>query len=270
MSSNRYQRTGVMLRDLLDNGAVVRLLGFLHRRIMRRSGLRFTRPGVACAATTGLALAACSGPLSTLDTAGPAAASIATLWWVMLAGATLLFVLVAALLLAAFVLPGAGARTRPLVWLAGGGLVLPGVVLTPLLFYALWSGERLLAHPLPGAIRIEAEARQWQWTFTYFDAASGTRASQNVLHVPAGRPVDLRITSVDVIHSFWVPRLAGKIDAIPGHTNVLRVIAERPGLYRGVCAEFCGTGHTGMEVLVEAHPADEYAGRIARLAESAP
>jgi len=231
---------------------------------MRLPAFRFTGPAVAA---VGLTLAGCTGPLSTLDTAGPAAASIATLWWVMLAGAMALFALVVALLLAAFVKPGSGAGTRPLLWLAGGGLVLPAFVLTPLLFYALWSGERLLAHPLSGAIRIEAEARQWQWTFTYPDAAGGPRSTVNVLHVPAGSPVDLRITSADVIHSFWVPRLAGKIDAIPGHTNMLRVVAERPGFYRGVCAEFCGTGHTGMEVLVEAHPPDEYAARLVRLAE---
>ncbi len=184
----------------------------------------------------------------------------------MLAGSAVLFVLVAVLLAAAFLTPGRGAGTPPLVWLAGGGLVLPALVLAPLLFYALWSGERLLAHPAADTIRIDVEARQWQWTFTYPDAEGGPRAALNVLHIPAGRVVELRVTSADVIHSFWVPRLAGKIDAIPGHVNRLRISAERPGIYRGVCAEFCGSEHTRMEMTVEAHPEPDYAARLSALA----
>lgn len=234
---------------------------------MQKPPIRFGR---AVAAGAALSLTGCSGPLSTLDPAGPAAASIAALWWVMLAGAAALFGLVTVLLLAAFVKPGMGARTPAQLWLTGGGLVLPGIVLTPLLLYALWSGERLLAHPAGDAIRIDAEARQWHWTFTYPDAEGSARTSAGVLHIPANRAVDVRVSSTDVIHSFWVPRLAGKIDAIPGHVNVLRLSAVRPGVYRGVCAEFCGVGHTGMEVVVEAHPPEEYAARLARLAERRP
>ena len=119
----------------------------------------------------------------------------------------------------------------PARWIVLGGLVLPAVVLMPLVAYGLVAGERLL--PLPGDAppRIEAEGRQWGWTFRYPDHGGVTTG--NVLHLPAGVPVDIVVTSADVIHSFWIPRLAGKIDAVPGHVNVLRIQADEPGRYDG-------------------------------------
>lgn len=227
---------------------------------MPRRRAKFTAVFVAGLAAT---LGGCRGPLSTLDPAGPAAGAIAELWWVMLIGATVLFAGVMALLLWTFLKPGAGASLSPRLWLVGGGLVLPGLVLAPLLVYALFTGERLLAHPgAPDVLAVEAEARQWQWTFRYIDGNGNRRVSDNTLHIPAGRPIDVRVTSVDVIHSFWVPRLGGKIDAVPGHTNVIRLSASQPGTYRGVSAEFSGVGYTHMEFNVEAHPADAYADRL--------
>jgi cytochrome c oxidase subunit 2 len=198
------------------------------------------------------------------------AASIATLWWVMLIGATAILVLVLVLLGLAFVRPGIGARIPAQRWLVGGGLVLPGLVLPPLLVYALVTGERILPHPDTDILRIEATAEQWQWRFAYPDAKGGTRHSVDVLHLPAERWVDLHITSVDVIHSFWVPRLAGKMDAIPGHTNVLRLSAAAPGTFHGRCAEFCGLGHTGMGVQVEVHAPGAYADMVARRTTQLP
>jgi cytochrome c oxidase subunit 2 len=230
---------------------------------MRKTRARFTAVFVT---GSSLALTGCSGPLSTLDPAGPAAASIAQLWWVMLIGATALFALVMALLAWTFLQPGAGANTRPRIWLIGGGLLLPALVLIPLTGYALLTGERLLAHPLAAnVLRIDVEARQWQWSFRYPDADGGARVSVNELHIPVDRPVDLRVTSRDVIHSFWVPRLGGKIDAIPGHTNVIRLSASQSGIFHGLCAEFCGTDHTHMNFRVEAHPAEAYEPRLGQL-----
>ena len=183
----------------------------------------------------------------------------------MLAGAVVLFGLVMVLLLWAFVRRSA-APDRPKLWLAGGGLVLPVMVLMPLLGFGLLTGERLLAHPRAAEVtRIEVEARQWQWTFRYPATAGGTRVSVNELHLPVGRPVDLHVTSPDVIHGFWIPRLGGKIDAIPGHINVIRLSADQPGSYHGVCAEFCGGGHTAMDFRVTAHADDSYQDRLAEL-----
>ena len=189
----------------------------------------------------------------------------------MLIGAFLLFAGVMGLLLWTFLKPGAAASLSPNFWLIGGGLVLPGIVLTPVLIYALFTGERLLAHPgADNVLRVDAQARQWQWSFSYPGAENGPRASVNVLHIPAGRPVDVRVTSTDVIHSFWVPRLSGKIDAIPGHVNVIRLSALQPGIYHGVSAEFSGSGYTNMQFTVEAHPAASYADQLRRLTQETP
>ncbi|WP_246018381.1 cytochrome c oxidase subunit II [Pelagibacterium montanilacus] len=201
-------------------------------------------------------LGACSGPLSALDPAGPAASSIATLWWTMLVGAALLFLLVMGLLLAVYIRPGFGSRLAGTRWMLYGGLVMPTVVLTALVVYALVLGERILAHPDPRVQRVSAHGVMWDWRFSYPDNPGA--APTDELHIPAGEPVDVLVTSGDVIHSFWVPRLAGKIDAIPGHENIVRITADRPGTYRGVCAEFCGLGHTDMRFTIIAHEPDDY------------
>ena len=206
--------------------------------------------------------------MSTLDPAGPAAERVATLWWVMLAGATLLLVGVTALALWSMRERREGGKVSVRWHLWGGGLALPLTVLAALLAYAFaleWrahetssgGGERL---------RVEAVARQWAWDFAYPDAPGGPLRVGDRLHIPAGRPIEVAITSLDVIHSFWVPRLAGKRDAIPGRVNVLMIEAERPGVYSGVCSEFCGEGHAGMTLTVEAHPPDDFPSVLADLA----
>ena len=204
-------------------------------------------------------LAGCNGPLSTLDPSGPAGASIATLWWVMLVGAGVLFVLVIRR-------PGWGSSVSPGRWIVLGGLVLPAVVLLPLVAYALVTGERLL--PLAGGAppRIEAVGRQWVWTFRYPD--HGGVETENVLHMPAGIPVDIVVTSRDVIHAFWIPRLAGKIDAVPGHVNRLRIQADQPGRYAGQCNEFCGLGHAGMRFDVIVYRPEDFAAALAQATAS--
>jgi len=136
-------------------------------------------------------------------------------------------------------------------WIIGLGLVFPVIVLSALLAYGLVIGERLLPRPGPEVVTVEAEARQWAWRFSYPGLPG--RETENVLHIPAGIPVDVRITTLDVIHSFWVPRLAGKLDAIPGHVNVLRIEADAPGDYAGVSAEFSGAGYSTHDFTVIAH-----------------
>lgn len=206
------------------------------------------------------ALAGCSGPLSTLDPQGPAAASIATLWWVMLAGSTVLFTMVMVLFALVVFRPGWGGRVTGARWIVLGGLVLPAVVLIPLTGYALFAGERLLPLRAENPVRIEAEGSQWTWTFRYPD--QGGVVTEGVLHLPAGEPVDMIITATDVIHGFWVPRLAGKIDAIPGHVTRLRLQADAPGILEGLCAEFCGLEHTSMRFDVLVHDAHDYAAAL--------
>ncbi len=206
--------------------------------------------------TTPLMLAGCEDRLSALHPAGPAAALIATLWWVMLAGAAAILVLVLVLLALAFRRgggPSAGDSRGEAVWIKGLGLGFTMTVLAALTAWGLWIGERLLPRPGPGVVAVEAQGRQWAWRFTYPDAPG--RVTEGALHIPAGRPVDVRITSADVIHSFWVPRLAGKLDAIPGHVNVLRIQAWAPGEYAGLGAEFNGPGYRRHHFTVVAHDA---------------
>lgn len=207
--------------------------------------------------TTALALAGCEGALSTVDPGGPAARAIATLWWVMLTGAALIFALVMALVALAFrkraPAPAPDEARHERLWVVNLGIAFPVVVLLALLGYGLVVGERLLPRAGPDVVKVGAEARRMAWTFTY-EAVPGL-ATENVLHIPAGRPVDVSVTTADVIHSFWAPRLAGKIDAIPGHVNVLRIEADAPGIYAGRSAEFSGPGYDHFAFTVVAHDA---------------
>jgi cytochrome c oxidase subunit 2 len=132
----------------------------------------------------------------------------------------------------------------------------------PLLVTLVWT-VAVLAHvgPVPRhpALTIDVEARQYWWDAAYSgntpDLAFHTA---NEIHVPVGMPILLRLSSSDVIHSFWVPRLAGKMDVIPGQTNLVWLQAERPGRYRGQCAEFCGFQHAHMAFEVVAEPLDSF------------
>ena len=209
------------------------------------------------------ALAACDGPRSTLDPAGPGAAQVAILWHVMLGAAAVLLALVCALAVLPFVKRGAGARVPERVWLWGGGLALPALGLAALMTYA-FAIEARAVRP-EGAMRVEASARQWAWTFAY-PGEPGAPVTDDVLHIPAGEPVAISVTSEDVIHSFWVPRLAGKRDAIPGRASVVTIRADAPGTYAGVCGEYCGTGHAIMTMTVIAHPPEEFAAALAEAA----
>jgi cytochrome c oxidase subunit 2 len=205
-----------------------------------------------------LIVGGCAGPLSTLDAAGPAAGDIATLWWAMLAGAAMLTLLVLALLALAFRRRGHSGPGGEALWIGWLGLAMPSAVLLALLGYALTLGERSLPHPVPGLIAVEATGHQWYWTFRQ-PGATGAISTRGMLHIPAGQPVDVHVASADVIHSFWVPRLGGKMDAIPGQVNVLRIQADAPGVFEGLCAEFCGLDHAANRFGVIAHDAAGWA-----------
>ncbi|WP_245749616.1 cytochrome c oxidase subunit II [Palleronia marisminoris] len=192
--------------------------------------------------------------MSTVDPAGPAARTIATLWWVMLVGASVIFGFVMVLLVLAFRKHDDAPRER--LWIVKLGLVFPIAVLLALLAYGLFVGERLLPRQGADVVSVKAEGRMWAWRFSYADVEG--RTTQGVLHIPAGVPVDVAVTSVDVVHSFWVPRLAGKLDAIPGHVNVLRIEADEPGTYHGRSAEFSGEGYDQFAFTVVAHDDAEW------------
>ncbi|WP_295853593.1 cytochrome c oxidase subunit II [uncultured Xylophilus sp.] len=212
-------------------------------------------------------LAACDtrGPLSTLAPAGPGAAEIAWVWWAMCIGAAVVTAGMTALALWAVYRPTGGTLRSPRALLVGGGVLLPLAAIAAVLAIGGRSGDALRVRGEPGVLRIEVTAHQWWWEAAYPDAAGGPRHTAGVLHIPAGRPVDIGVRSADVIHSFWVPRLGGKIDAVPGRRNTVRLQADAPGTYRGQCAEFCGLGHARMAFVVEAHAPNVFDARLAAL-----
>lgn len=145
-------------------------------------------------------------------------------------------------------------------WIIGGGIALPTLSIAALIVFGSPAGLHQLAIPADrgaGAapLRVNAIGHQWWWELHY--PTSGVRL-KNELRLPVGRPVDIHTGSSDVIHSFWVPRLGGKIDAIPGHTRVVRLQADQAGTFRGQCAEFCGRGHAHMTMTVHAMPPAEF------------
>lgn len=201
--------------------------------------------------------AGCAGPLSTLDPAGPAADGILRIFLVLLAIAIVSYVLILGLF--AFTFKAARSRRVPVrLLLVGGGLAFPLTALAGVTIYGVVLGERITAAGLRPALRVEAVAERWRWRFERA-TAGGRDIRHDVLHIPAGADVEIVLTSPDVIHSFWVPRLGGKVDAVPGMRNRTVIRADAPGRYHGVCAEFCGNGHTGMSFTIEAHDTRSWA-----------
>ncbi|HEX2542929.1 MAG TPA: cytochrome c oxidase subunit II [Caldimonas sp.] len=199
-------------------------------------------------------------PPAVLDPAGPYAGSITTLAWALFAiGLGVTLIVLAALWIALFGKPALKARLGGVatIWIAG--IAFPALVLTALLVWGL-SLTRELSAPIRGdEMRIRVTGLMWWWRVDYLDAQQRTvLVDANELHIPAGRPVVLELTSEDVIHNFWVPRLSGKLDMIPGRTNLLRLQADRPGVFGGLCAEYCGGPHALMGLQVVAHEPGEF------------
>lgn len=193
------------------------------------------------------------GIQSTLDTAGDAAQSIERLGLVLLIGASVIFLLVIGLLLyGVWSAPKGVAQRR---WVIGGGLVFPIAVLSGLLSYTLVISNELTSRTQRNSPEIRIVGKRWWWEVRYRQAnGMGEIASANELHLPVGRPVELALSSADVIHSFWAPSLTGKMDMIPGRVNRLTLEATRPGVFRGQCAEYCGAQHALMAFYVIAEP----------------
>lgn len=129
-------------------------------------------------------------------------------------------------------------------WIIGGGILLPLISVTAILTFGIPAGQRIqLLDPDDAPLVVEAIAHQWWWEFRYPDLEITTA---NHLVLPVGRTIEIRGSSPDVIHAFWIPRLGGKIDLVPGRINSRRLKATSTGSMRGQCAEFCGTGHAHM------------------------
>ena len=237
------------------------------------STLRF--PKLAAFASL-FALAGCRTAESTFNWRGPAAHRISNLSWAM----TILFLVTTFIMWALFAIAfyrrrGSLAEHEPVesgggeMWIAIGGTAIPLIVLTTLFVVGLallhdfpihgmrnGLSQAQMAQAMKPEIRITGY--QWWWKMEYLnDDPSKDFVTANELHLPAGRPVNIEVEAGDVMHSFWIPALHGKVDLIPGQPNYIRLIASQTGTYTGQCAEFCGAEHARMRLLaVVQTPAD--------------
>lgn len=209
-------------------------------------------------------LSGCAGPLSFFGATGDQAARIEVMGWVLILGFGVIWVAMIALGLAVMIWPHRFARFSQRAWLIWGGLVLPSVVMVPLFIWAVVETEVLRRYGDDTRV-IRAEAFMWGWEFTYPEAPG--RPTRDLLYLPADEPVVIEIRSRDVIHSLWIPQLAGKMDAVPGHVTTLPLTARQPGLIEGQCAEFCGLRHTEMRFVVDVQTGDAHAAAMAGLTD---
>ena len=209
-------------------------------------------------------LGACGGAQSALDPRARQAAETAGLFEWMAIGAAAIWATVMLIAVLAVLRPpvrgGARQADRLIVF---GGVVFPTVVLAGL----LTAGLRLLPDwsDSPARLQVEVTGEQFWWRVAYRrDDLPAPVRSANEIHLPAGEPVEFVLGARDVIHSFWIPSLAGKVDMVPGRETRLLVEDPQPGVYRGVCAEFCGTGHAQMAMQVVVHPPEAFERWLAR------
>jgi cytochrome c oxidase subunit 2 len=218
------------------------------KRARMRAAYAACLAGIAGTATASIA---------TLDAQGPQARRIADLSLLLYGSAAAIFLVV--LILAALALfgpPQLRARLARRSMVIGGGIVFPIIALSALMIHVF--GDTLGREEPSPALSIDVIAEQYWWRIRYGDARSVAFETANELHIPIGREVELRLHSADVIHSFWVPGLHGKLDMIPGRVNALRIQADKTGVSRGQCAEYCGTQHARMALTVHAQTAEDF------------
>lgn len=206
------------------------------------------------AAVMAAPLAGCTElPLqSALHPSGSDATVIADMAWWLIGGATAIFAGVMILVVAS--LRDGRRPVRPTVWLLGAGVAFPVAVLSALLFYSLLRSQQLLTPMSQNALVVSVTAKMWWWEVRYRNPATGKDiVTANEIRLPAHRDIYFALTSDDVIHSFWVPSLAGKVDMLPARITRLRVRTGAPDVLRGQCAEYCGEQHAKMalHVIVE-------------------
>lgn len=190
-----------------------------------------------------------------LTPAGPAAQAIADISWLLFLGGTV--ILAGVMLLLAWALRRRAPSLRARWWIFGGGFLFPAVALAALFAYTLPYSSAWRPVPPPGALVVSVTAHMWWWEVRYESA--GTRiTTANEIRIPVGRPVYLALASSDVIHSFWVPVLGGKMDMVPGRLQHLLLSADKPGVYRGQCAEYCGDQHALMALHVVAEAPETF------------
>jgi cytochrome c oxidase subunit 2 len=186
----------------------------------------------------------------------------------MAVGATAVWLIVMGLGIYALVWPGKASPRTAAFYLIGGGTLFPTIVLAALLMVGLSLLPAQLAPAPPGSLRIDIVGYQWWWQVRYPQSGGDIRLA-NEIHLPAGEPVEFHLTSEDVIHSFWIPSLGGKVDMIPGRQTRLTLYPTRTGRFRGACAEFCGASHALMSFDVVVQERADFADWLAEQSQPA-
>lgn len=242
--------------------------------MQRRSGVgRLARAAVVVG--VGLVLAGCArnAPQDTLEPAGPWARKIDDLFqwpfWIAVG----IFVVVEGLIVFALVRYRArGGDDRPPRQIHGNPklevslAVLPTLILAGIAVPTVGLVQELAERPKGNPLTVEVIGHQWWWEYRYPNGV----VTATELHIPTGQDVELRLTSADVIHSFWIPKLNGKRDVIPGRYEFLKVRADRPGVYLGQCVEFCGVSHANMRLRAVAHEPADFARWLEAQQQAAP
>lgn len=197
---------------------------------------------------------------STLYPAGKGAELIADLFWWMAGGSLVIWLAVMAIAIYAFRHRPLQSGSRSSRWLIlGGGALVPTVVLCALLGYGLWLMPKLRPPVDAGDVAVEVVGEQWWWRVSYQRADQLPVELANEIRLPVGGRVEFTLSSPDVIHSFWIPALGGKMDMIPGRVTRLVLEPTRTGVFRGACAEYCGTSHALMNFAVVVMEQDAFA-----------
>ncbi len=225
------------------------------RRMLHGRAPRIPALGVA-------SLAGC-GPMNTLAGDGATGSRESSLGWFLVIVSCAVVLIVTLLVLAAWV-RSRSRRTRDeavfsgssgLPWVAWGGIVIPAIVLLAAFLFTIGTLDAVAAPERAPAATIQVIGHQWWWEVRYEGAGpSQGVVTANEIHVPVGEPVRLELSTNDVIHSFWVPELAGKTDLIPGQTNTTWIEARHAGVFGGTCGEYCGAQHAHMQLRVIADP----------------
>ena len=218
----------------------------------RPSAARPSRASALAMLAAASLASACDGVQSTLSPSGQGAERIAALFWWMTGGALIVWVFVVALAIFYARRATRGRNPRRDRWLIlGGGVAFPTVTLTVLLVFGLAMIPETVARAPQGSLTIHVTGEQWWWRVRYLRPGGEAVVLANEVRLPVGEPVQFVLDSDNVIHSFWIPSLGGKMDMIPGRVNYLTLRPTRTGIFRGACAEYCGTSHALMAFYAE-------------------
>ena len=231
-----------------------------------------TIPRLIATLLLALCVSSCGGIQNAINPAGPNAQNLSRLWWLMFIVCSIVYVLVIiAMFLALRGRTEEAAERSPVLHLDHDSerrrqiTVIVAVSITIAILFVLLlasytSGRALnLNDPTKNGLAIELTGHQWWWEARYNDVdASNIFITANEIHIPVGVPVQFTLRSSDVNHSFWVPNLAGKKDLIPGKVTTIWLQADKPGVYRGQCAEYCGLQHAKMALWIVADPQEQF------------